>query len=104
MVRPERRRAVAPERQEHRIRAGARLEFTVRHAMAFLCVVALASSCANILGIDTDPKENPCNASDADNLKPLECYQGTCRVLIDACDTLGLPASCPKLTPQDKDL
>ncbi|WP_197041404.1 MopE-related protein [Chondromyces apiculatus] len=61
-------------------------------------------SCTDILGIDTDYEQNPCNAPSASQLDPIDCHQGACRALVDACDSQGLPAACPDANAQEKDL
>ncbi|WP_437876669.1 hypothetical protein [Sorangium sp. So ce513] len=70
-----------------------------------LWVTAMVASCADILGVDTESEHNPCNDPGAEALPPVSCHEGrgVCWVLIDACDELGLPASCPPLQPQPSD-
>ncbi|XXT19912.1 hypothetical protein WME94_57790 [Sorangium sp. So ce429] len=76
-----------------------------RLSLFMLWMTAIVSSCADILGVDTESEHNPCNDPGAEGLPPVSCHegQGICWVLIDACDELGLPASCPPLQPQPSD-
>ncbi|WP_437530597.1 hypothetical protein WME79_50045 [Sorangium sp. So ce726] len=70
-----------------------------------LWVLATVASCADLLGVDTESEHNPCNDSNADELPPVSCHEGRgiCWVLLDACDDLGLPATCPPLEPKPSD-
>ncbi|WP_441289510.1 hypothetical protein ACSRUE_01795 [Sorangium sp. KYC3313] len=68
-------------------------------------VLATVASCADLLGVDTESEHNPCNDPNADELPPVSCHEGRgiCWVLLDACDDLGLPATCPPLEPKPSD-
>ncbi|CAN99522.1 hypothetical protein sce9349 [Sorangium cellulosum So ce56] len=74
-------------------------------ALFALWVLATIASCADLLGVDTESEHNPCNDPNADELPPVSCHEGRgiCWVLLDACDDLGLPATCPPLEPKPSD-